>query len=240
MSDWAAKRFWADVAVVADAGGFGIRLDGRVVKTPSKAPLVVPTQPVAEAIAQEWRAVDVLIDPRVMPYTRSANAAIDKVSVQFDEVAEMLAAYGGSDLLCYRAHGPDELRARQMDAWDPLLQWADATFGARLACTDGIMPVGQPEAGLSALRAPLFTATPFELTALHDLIALSGSLVLALCVTQRRLNAAEAWTSSRVDETWQAEQWGIDEEAMDAAALKGTAFAHAANLYGLLQNDLSP
>jgi len=233
VSEWAAKRFWTEVDVVPVEGGFAVQLDGRSVKTPAKSALIVPTQTLGEAVAEEWRAVETGIDPEVMPFTRSANAAIDKVSVQFDEVANMLAAYGGSDLLCYRATHPDPLIDRQAAQWDPLLDWADATFGARLVPTAGLMPVDQPPQALSALASPLYDATSFELTALHDLIALSGSLVLGLAVAKGRLTADEAWSISRLDETWQAEQWGQDDEAEQAAAVKHHAFAHAAIFYNL-------
>lgn len=233
MNDWVAKRFWSDVTVVPDGDGFGIRLDGRAVKTPSKAALVVPTQALADAVAAEWRAVDTKIDPNVMPFTRSANAAIDKVTVQFNDVAAMLGSYGASDLLCYRASTPPELVARQSAAWDPLLDWAYDTYSARLVTTEGIMPVGQSADACSAIAAPLYQATTFELTALHDLIALSGSLVIALAVTRRNLSADDAWGASRIDETWQAEQWGDDDEAVQTAEIKRLAFAHAAILYDM-------
>lgn len=236
MSDWAAKRFWSDVSVEHDAGGIGIRLDGRVVKTPAKAALIVPTRPLADAIAAEWDAVDGAVDPNVMPFTRSANAAIDKVAVQFDEVAQMLSEYGGSDLLCYRADGPDGLERRQAKTWDPLLDWADEKFGARLIPTAGIMPVAQSPDAVKFIAAPLFAATAFELTALHDLVALSGSLVIALAVAQGRLSADAAWSVSRLDEEWQAEQWGVDEDAAQSAEIKRVAFVHAADLYKMVQS----
>ncbi|WP_296420202.1 ATP12 family chaperone protein [Pseudooctadecabacter sp.] len=231
MSDWAAKRFWTEVNVVPAEGGFAVQLDGRPVKTPAKAPLVVPTPTMGQAVAEEWRAVEEKIDPNVMPYTRSANAAIDKVRVQFDDVAEMLAAYGGSDLLCYRATHPDPLIERQARGWDPLLDWADETFGARLRPTAGVMPIEQDAAALRALAAPLYDATPFELTALHDLIALSGSLVMGLAVAHGRLSVEDGWALSRIDEDWQIEQWGEDEDAMQAAAVKEAAFHHAHLFY---------
>lgn len=238
MSDWAVKRFWTDVAVVSDGAGFAVELDGRRVKTPAKATLWLPVQPLAEAVAQEWRAVETSIDPTAMPFTQSANSAIDKVAVQFEAVADMLAAYGASDLLCYRADSPAGLTQRQAEGWDPLLDWADETYGARLVPTAGIMPVDQSQAAVTALAAPLYQATAFELTALHDLIALSGSLVLALAVAQGRLSPDQGWALSRIDEIWQAEQWGEDSEAAAAAATKKRAFAHAAALFQMVKNDL--
>ena len=140
---WTAKRFWTDATVEEAAQGFTVRLDGRAVKTPAKAELVVPTTAMAEAIAQEWQAQDEVIDPNSMPVTRSANAAIDKVTAQFKEVADMLAAYGDSDVTCYRADTPDSLVARQAAAWDPLLEWAAVTFGARLFPVQGVMHAPQ-------------------------------------------------------------------------------------------------
>lgn len=237
MSEWAPKRFWSDVTIEHQAAGFTIKLDGRAVKTPAKAALVVPTRALAEAIAAEWRQVDEKIDPSKMPFTRSANAAIDKVSHQFDEVVELLAAYGGSDLLCYRAESPMELVERQARLWNPLLDWAARTHSARLEVAEGVMPVHQDTTALQALRAPIEQANPFELTALHDLIALSGSLVIALAVIGGRLSHQEAWAVSRLDENWQEEQWGVDEEASQAAEIKQQAFAHAAFFYDAAQND---
>lgn len=231
MSAWTAKRFWTDVNVVDEEAGFAIHLDARPVKTPAKAPLIVPTRPMAEAVAVEWTKVDSVVDPNVMPFTRSANAAIDKVAVQFDEVAEIIAAYGGSDLLCYRAENPADLVARQAEAWDPLLAWAVEKYGAELRPTAGVMPVEQPREAIAALSAQVYAATPFELTALHDLVAMSGSLVIGLAVAAERLDPDTAWALSRIDEQWQIDQWGEDEEASATARIKQTAFNHAATVY---------
>lgn len=133
MSEWKQKRFWKTVGVEPEGAGFAVALDGRRVKTPAKAPLVVPTQAMAGAIAAEWDAQVEVVDPLSMPNTRSANAAIDKVTIQFAEVADMLAEYGDSDLLCYRAETPEELVARQSENWDAALDWAAEALGARLA-----------------------------------------------------------------------------------------------------------
>lgn len=231
MSAWAAKRFWTDVNVVEDNGGFAIQLDARPVRTPAKAPLIVPTRPMAAAVAGEWAKVDGVVDPNVMPFTRSANAAIDKVAVQFDEVAEIIAAYGGSDLLCYRAENPADLVARQAAGWDPLLHWAADTFGAELRPTAGVMPIDQPAAATAALTAQVEAQTSFELTALHDLVAMSGSLVIGLAVAAGRLDPDAAWAVSRTDEQWQIDQWGDDDEALATTRIKQSAFAHAAAFY---------
>jgi len=232
---WAAKRFWTEARVVPAPGGHGIALDARAVKTPAKAPLVLPSHALAEAVAAEWDAQKDAVDPRTMPLTRAANAAIDKVVPQYDEVAEMIAAYGGSDLLCYRAPGPEALVARQAAGWDRWLDWAAARHGARLAAGVGVVHVAQDAACLSALGARVRAHSAFELTGLYDLVALSGSLVLGLAVSEGALDPAAAWDLSRIDETWQAEQWGADEDAEALAAAKRRDFLQAHRFLTLLR-----
>ena len=234
MSGWVPKRFWTDAAVVPNGEAFAVALDGRPVRTPLKARLTVPTRVFAEEVAREWQAQGEVIDPSIMPATRLANAAIDKVEAQREEVVEMLVSYGGSDLLCYRAEGPEALVGRQRERWDPLLAWAHQALGAELRIATGVMPVEQTEADLQSLRAPVEVMDPFELAALHDLVVLSGSLVLALAVTEGRLSAEEAWSLSRLDEEYQIEEWGEDEEAAEAAARRRAAFLDAARFHAML------
>lgn len=233
MSGWKAKRFWQAAVAEPCEGGFTVRLDGRAVKTPAKAPLVVPTLALAQAIAAEWEAQSGEVRPETMPVTRAANSAIDKIRVQRAEVVELLAAYGGSDLLCYRALGPEALAERQAAGWDPLLDWAAEALGARLAVTRGVMPVAQDAAALDRLAARVAGFGDFHLAGFHDLVAISGSLILALAVTEGRLAAEEAWALSRIDETWQVEQWGEDEEAAAAEAKRHVAFGEASRFYAL-------
>lgn len=233
MSTWAARRFWTAAITVPVEGGFTVQLDARPVRTPLKAPLVLPTKELADAVAAEWDAQVGKVDPETMPFTRTANSAIDKVAPQLAEVGAMLASYGASDLLCYRAEGPDELVSRQASAWDPVLDWAAETLGAPLVTTVGVMHVDQPVDSLSALHKLVGDQTPFQLSAFHDLVAITGSLILALAVTHRRLTSEEAWELSRIDETWQISLWGEDEEAAEVAALKRAAFLQADRFYGL-------
>ena len=162
MSEWKAKRFWKEATAREETGGFGIFLDGRPVRTPAKRALVVPTPGFAEAVAAEWNAQHEVIDPNSMPFTRSANAALDKVAVQHAEVAQLLAAYGDSDLLCYRAEHPQALVARQAEQWDPMLDWAETALGARLEARAGVMHVPQDPAALDRLsqRVHAMTAVP--------------------------------------------------------------------------------
>ena len=233
MSGWTARRFWTTASAVPVEGGFTVHLDGRPVRTPLKSPLILPTLALAEAVAAEWQVQEGTIKPETMPFTRMANSAVDKVKPQFAAVADLLAEYGGSDLLCYRAEGPAELVARQAQEWDPLLDWARNDLGAALLGTTGVMPVAQPEASLSALRSLVHGFGPFELAAFQDMVAISGSLVLALAVTRGRIDVAEAWRLSRIDEDWQIALWGEDEEAAEAAALKRAALVQADRFFAL-------
>lgn len=226
------KRFWKE----ATASDGAVLLDGRAIRTPAGAPLRAPTHALAEAAAAEWNAQTGAIDPASMPITRALNSAIDRVTPQHAEVVEIVAAYGASDLLCYRAERSETLVRRQAEAWDPLLAWAEERHAARLVCAVGVMHVAQPEASVAALTAAVAAHDPFGLTALHDLVALSGSLILGLAVAEGRLAAAEAWAASRIDEDWQAEQWGADAEAEEAAAVKFADFEAAARFIALLKS----
>ncbi|WP_299781074.1 ATP12 family chaperone protein [uncultured Roseobacter sp.] len=233
MSEWKAKRFWKAVDIAEVREGFGIELDGRPVKTPAKRALLVPTRGFAQAVVAEWEAQEELIDPQSMPFTRTANAALDKVAIQHAEVADMLAAYGDSDLLCYRAEQPAELVARQSERWDPLLAWAEQVLGARLEARAGVMHVPQDAQALAALTARVHALSDFQLAAFHDLVSLSGSLILGFAATQDVQTIQALWDISRLDELWQAEQWGVDDEAEAAAAIKQAAFEHAKTVFDL-------
>ncbi|MEO8242789.1 MAG: ATP12 family protein [bacterium] len=233
MSGWRPKRFWKAATADACDGGYTVRLDARPVKTPGKALLVVPTLALAEAIAAEWEAQQGVVRPETMPFTRSANSAIEKVAPQFEEVVGLLAAYGGSDLLCYRATGPIELIARQAAGWDPLLDWVGHDLQAPLNVTAGVMPVAQPEPSLHRLRSMTAAMTPFQIAAFHDLVMLSGSLVLAFAVAHGRLDPQDAWSLSRIDENYQSELWGEDEDAAAHAETKRLAFHHAAAFWAI-------
>ncbi|HRK43181.1 MAG TPA: ATP12 family chaperone protein, partial [Gemmobacter sp.] len=156
MSAWKPKRFWKAATPAPVEGGFTVTLDGRPVKTPAKTLLVLPTEAMARLIAAEWDAQAEMVAPETMPATRAANSALDKVQAQFAEVAEMLAEYGGTDLLCYRAEGPEALVARQAAGWDPLLDWARDRYQAPLVATAGVMFIAQPPGSLAALRAAVF------------------------------------------------------------------------------------
>ncbi len=227
MSGQRAKRFWQAADVAELENGFTVHLDGRPVKTPAKAALKLPTRAMAQAIAAEWAALIDRVDPALMPLTRSANAAIDKVTPQHGEVAKMIAAYGDADQACYRAEYPDELIARQAAAWDPLLDWADRHLNARLIPVTGVMHRPQDPRALAALSARVHTLDAFTLAGFHDLVSLSGSLIIGFAALYDLHPAPDLWQRSRVDELWQEQEWGEDAEARERAAQKESAFLQA-------------
>jgi chaperone required for assembly of F1-ATPase len=233
MSEWAAKRFWSAAEAEAVAGGFGVRLDGRAVRTPAKAELVVPTHALAREIAAEWDAQEGVIAPATMPMTRAANAAIDRVAPERAAVAALLAEYGGSDLLCYRAESPAELVARQAAAWDPLLDWAESALSVRLRTTCGVMHVDQDAGALRRLHEAVRLLDIWALTAFHDLVSLSGSLVIGFAALRDHVPAGTLWHISRIDESWQQEQWGSDDEASAMAQRKECDFLNAKRFHDL-------
>ncbi len=235
MSEWKPKRFWKAAQAEVAGDGFTVTLDGRPVRTPGKAALILPTRALAEAVAAEWGAQDGTVNPATMPLTRTANSAIDKVAAQHEEVAGLIADYGGTDLLCYRAFEPEELVARQNEVWDPLLDWASIALGARLQAVAGVMFVAQDPAVLALLEKRVRGLSPFELAAFHDLVSLSGSLIIGFCAACGHKTPEALWDASRLDEKWQADQWGIDDEAARQAAIKKTAFLDAARFWRLCQ-----
>ncbi len=234
MAEWEQKVFWSEVDVAAHDGGFQVRLDGRVVKTPAKALLLVPTRKLADEIAHEWRSLDQKVDPEKLPLTKLANAAIDKVAVQSGAITAMLAEYATTDLLCYRATAPKGLADRQEQIWQPLLDWFTQEHDVRLEVGSGVMPIRQAAEVLPACTALLNRYSAFELAAVYDLVSLSGSFVIGLATASEHITASEGWAASRVDEDWQISEWGADEGALLLAASREKAFERAAFVLGLL------
>lgn len=229
------KRFWKKAVVSGTNGGFAVLLDERPLRTPRRRPLVAPGRALALAIAAEWEAQGEEVDPVGLPLTRAGNSAIDSVAEAPGRVAAALAEYGGTDLLCYRAPHPEELARLQAEQWDPLLQWSAEALDAPLRTGEGVMHVLQPEPSLARFRARVERFDPWELTAMNELVTLSGSLVLALAVERGRLAAEDAWRLSRLDEDWQIAEWGEDAEAAAAAAARQSEFMQADRLLKLLQ-----
>lgn len=235
MSGWAAKRFWKEAGVEETAEGFVVRLDGREVRTPGKRPLLLPTRPLAESVRAEWAAQGEKIDPGTMPITRTVNSAIDKVAAARAGVIEVVVAYGDADLLCYRAASPEELARRQSEAWDPLLDWAARSFGARLVPVAGVMHRAQGPEALGRLNDEVEKLSDIGLAAFHDLVSLSGSLIIGLAVIHAVDEVDRLWLASRVDELWQEQQWGEDEIASALARQKQSAFHTAAEIIDLAE-----
>lgn len=225
------KRFWTDVTVDADRA---IRLDDRPVRTPGRAPLALPTPALAEAIASEWRAVGETLDPRLMPLTGLANAAIDRVAPDPQAFADGLAAYAESDLLYYRAESPAELIAREAAAWDPLLAWARDRYDIHFETVSGIMHRPQPPATLTRLTEAVASRAPFALVALQPIVTIGGTLVGALALAEKAIDADTLWTAAIVDESWQAELWGEDAEAVQTRAIRRRDFDAAVRFLTLL------
>jgi chaperone required for assembly of F1-ATPase len=221
------KRFYsqAHIGEAAD-GGFPLLLDGKPVKTPARRPLAAPAAALAEKIAEEWNAQAAQIDPARMPLTRLANAVIDAVADMPDAVADEVAKYLGSDLLCYRAAAPEGLVASQTRAWDPVLAWARETMGARFVLAQGVVHVAQPAEAIAAMGAKI-PANPWRLGAVSTITTLTGSALLALALAEGALDADAIWAAAHVDEDWQRSQWGSDDAEIERRAYRYGEFGAA-------------
>ncbi len=235
MFPQSGKRFWKDVTTDVQEAGHAVLLDGRPLRTPARTLIVLPTPALAQAVADEWRAVEDRIDPALMPMTRRANAALDRVRGQRAEVVEMLTEYADSDLTCYRALHPEGLVVRQSEAWDPLLEWLERRHGVRLQPRQGVIHDPQDEAAIARLAEIVDAMGVFSLTAFHDLVTLSGSLVIGLAAIDGHAPIDRLWTLSRIDETWQEQFWGVDDEAAAAARYKFGEFTDAFRFHELSQ-----
>lgn len=230
------KRFYKVAeANAAEEGLFRIELDGRPVCTPGRNLVAVPSRLLAEALAEEWRGQGALIDPTSMPMTRLVNSALDGVAAAMDDVGGEIVRYAGSDLLCYRADAPDRLVALQGELWDPLLDWARATFGTVFMLSEGVRYVDQPPRTLESIATAL-PSDPLRLAALNLMTTLSGSAVIALAVARGRLTAEEGWRAAHADEEVQEQLWGTDAEALERRATRFRDFAAAARFFTLLSD----
>lgn len=227
------KRFYKVVGVVPAGGGFGVVLDGKPIKSPAKADLILPSRALAEAVAAEWEAQAGEVVPSAMPLMQLAATTIDKVAPNRELIIDTIAPYGGTDLLCYRAEAPAELAARQAAAWQPLLDWAMTAQDAPLTATSGIVHQAQPEASLAALRAAVAAQDDWRLTALHQATAVTGSLVLGLALLAGRIDADEAFELAELDASFQIERWGEDAEATARRAALRAELQAAARLVEL-------
>jgi len=210
------KRFYKTVAVEAGEGGFAVLLDGKPIKTPAARALVAPTRALAERIAEEWRAQGERLRPAAMPLTQMLNTAIDRMSEGRvrDEAVDEIAAYAATDLVCFRASAPPALAARQAEAWQPLLDWLADRFGARLGVTHGFAtPDHAPEA-IDRIKDTVAATDALRLAGLHVATGALGSVVVALALAEGRLDAKAAFHAAHLDDLYQIEIWGVDDEAV--------------------------
>lgn len=228
------KRFYKAVSVEAAEDGFLVRLDGRELRSPAKAPLRLPTRALAEALAGEWDRQGEELKPLTMPLMRLVSTATDVVPGRRDAIRREVAAYGGTDLVCYRADAPPDLVAIQAAAWDPLLAWVRMRYDAALHVTAGVVPVAQPATALKALSRAVAALDDRRLTVLQACVTATGSLVLGLALLDGRIDAAEAARLSRLDESYQARRWGEDWEETERAARVAAEIASARHLLELL------
>ena len=227
------KRVYRSAATLPAEAGFGVALDGRRAKTPGRRDLVLPTERLARAIAEEWNAQEAEIRPAEMPLCRLANTAIDRVPTQRGKIVADIANYAGTDLVCYRAAGPPALAARQHAVWQPLLDWAAAHFDAPLEVATGVVPRLQPPQSLRSFALAVEERDDFALAALASATAACGSLVIALALFEGRLDADAAFAASQLDESYEIEKWGEDSDAAARRRVLAAEIAAAARFHAL-------
>jgi chaperone required for assembly of F1-ATPase len=223
------KRFYAKADVLETDGGFAVTLDGKPIRTPSGRRVVVPVRGIADAVAAEWQAQKDTIEPLTMPLTRFANSVVEAVVDRAELVADDVAKYLQSDLLFYRAGHPEALVAREAQHWDPVLFWAADALGAHFILAEGIVHVRQPDTAVQAARAA-FPDDPWSIAALHVVTTLTGSALLALALTRGVLDPDQVWAAAHVDEDWNADKWGVDEEVAARRAARLVDFRAAASI----------
>lgn len=234
------KRFYRKAEAVRRADGHGIALDGRSIKTPGKRDLIVPSGPLAAAIAEEWESQQGDLLTQTMPLTRLATTTLDRNAGQRDMIVQQVAKYAATDLVCYRAAHPPALAARQQAAWQPLIDWAVLRYDAPLTVTTGVIPRGQSETSLHAFAAAVAAFDDFGLTALHVATGACGSLVIALALLEGRIDADEAFAASQLDETFQIEAWGEDAEQAARRRALAVEITAAARFMELLRDGNVP
>jgi chaperone required for assembly of F1-ATPase len=231
------KRFYKTVSANSSEQGWHLLLDGKPVRTPKKAELMVPSGALAEAIAHEWYAQTDVINPKLMPLTRLANTVLDGVMQNRAAVVAEITGFGETDLLCYRATDPPPLVQRQSDSWDPLLDWAEQQFGAKLLVTHGIVHQPQPMPAVAALGDAVNACSAWQLAPLHMAVSITGSLVIGLALLSGRVTAEAAWSAGLLDELFQADLWGEDAEAAAVRAARLSYLHDAARFMACLRSN---
>lgn len=230
------KRFYEHVTVAPHEGGFGVLLDGRPVRTPARNLLALPTSAAAEIIAAEFEAQEAEIDPSRMPATRLANTVVDGIAPDPQPVLEDVVRFAASDLVCYRAGSPRELAARQAQEWDPLIDWLRDAHGANFILAEGVVHVAQPREALAVFQSVMQRhGEPFAIGCIHTFASLTGSAIIALALAEGRLAASEAWRLALIDEDWNLQHWGEDEEAATRRSHRLADFTAASRLFDALK-----
>ncbi|WP_375686565.1 ATP12 family chaperone protein [Bartonella sp. AC331YNZD] len=225
------KRFYKQVKIACEEGGFTLLLDERSVKTPARRHFYVPTQVFAEFVAQEFESQKHVVDPAKMPMTRLVNTVIDGIADDMQAVFEDLLRFVACDMIFYRAQTPTELVQKQSKQWDPLLDWAEEKLGARFYLTEGLMHVEQSPEALQAVSNYLRRVeSPYMLAALHMMTTLTGSALIALAVAAGKIDADHAWSIAHLDEDWMMEQWGTDKETIARRTHKKVEFNAAVTI----------
>jgi len=231
------KRFYSNAAATETTGGFAVTLDDKPIRTPSGRQVIVPVREIAEAVVAEWEAQKEFIEPLTMPITRFANSVVDAVVDRVDAVADDIAKYFETDLLFYRAGHPEALVAREAAHWDPIVFWAADELGAHFILAEGIVHIRQPESAIAAARAAL-PRDAWSLAALHVITSLTGSALLALALLRGVANPDQVWAAAHVDEDWNSEKWGVDEEVAARRAARVVDFGAAVRILKALNPRL--
>jgi chaperone required for assembly of F1-ATPase len=238
------KRFYRDATVEPAGAGFAVSLDGKGVRTPARRPLATPSRPLAEALAAEWADQGEFVDPATMPLTRLANTAIDGVAERMADVEADVVKYAGSDLICYRASDPESLVRRQSTLWDGLVAFAREKLGARLILTEGVVFAPQPPEGIEAIAQAVRryvgddAGSHFRLAALHTITTLSSSCIVALALARGEVDVGRAWDAANVDEDFEINAWGADEEALARREKRFAEMRAAAFISGLFSRTV--
>ncbi len=228
------KRFYTHVIVEKSTAGYHVHLDGKAILTPGRIKLVVVSETLAKAIASEWSVQGENIDPKSMPFTRHANSVLDRIKTRRAEVVAEIAAFAGSDSLCYRAKFPDDLVQKQCEKWDHLLEWAFLKYNISLKTTQGVEPVQQSISSLSELLKAVDVFSVWQLSALHTIVHISGSLIIGLAMVLNEITLEDAWQAAQLEEIYQIERWGSDELAIATLAAKRFDFEKAVQWLKLL------
>lgn len=229
------KRFYTEVTVRDDESDFALELDGKTIRTPARHPLVVPTRALALLVAAEWQRQVDIIDPSTMPITRLVNTALDGVTSDPQAVFEDILRFSSSDMLCYRADGPEGLVARQAERWDPVIDWAAQTLGARFILVEGVIHQEQPREATAAFAVTLRKYdSALQLACLHTVTTLTGSAILAVAFAEGFLSPDAVWSVAHLEEDWTIEHWGSDEEAELRRALRFSEFQAATDAFSAL------